>query len=149
MNIPSSSSGRRLHESVNWTSSDPPRLPKHWAYLLPLTMTHEIELWGNSLLILLVKELVIRDSAMTGAGAADVVALSDQVIVGEYLISIVQELGGMKNRPDKAAARTWVRNFFAFVFEEYGFGGARAWAGHLFEARIKEICKYRKFKEEK
>ena len=148
MNIASSSTGRRPHESVDWTSSDPPKLPKHWAHLLPLSMTHEVELWGTSLLALLVKELVIRYSAMSDPSAHDIV-VSEKTILKQYLILVVQELAGMKKSPDKAAARTWIRNFFAFVFEEYGFGGARAWARHLFEARIKEICKDRKVKERK
>ena len=149
MNIPSSSSARRPHESVDWTSSDPPKLPQHWAYLLSLSMPREVELWGTSLLVLLVKELIIRDSAMTDPSACEVVALTSRAIDTKYLNVIVQELAGMKKPPGKIAARMWIRNFFVFVFEEYGFGGARAWARHLFEARIKESCKYRKVTEEK
>jgi len=143
MNIPSSSSGRRPYESVEWTRSDPPRLPKHWAHLLPFSMTREVELWGSSLMTLLVKELVIRESAISNPSAGDVVGLTERATSKIYLIYIVQGLAGMEKSPNKADATTWIHNFFAFVFEEYGFGGARAWARHLFEARIKDSCKYR------
>ena len=141
MNIPSSSSGRRPYESVDWTSSDPPKLPKHWAHLLPFSMTREVELWGSSLLTLLVKELVIRESAISNPSAGDIVRLTGQATSKIFLICIVQELADMETSPDEYDATTWIRNFFAFVFEEYGFGGARAWARHLFEARIKDSCK--------
>ena len=141
MNIPSSSSGHRPYETADWTSSDPPKLPKHWAYLLPLSTTQEVELWGSSLLILLVKELVIRYSAANNPNASDVVRLTEQATTPAFVACVVQGLACMERKPDKTTANTWIRNFFAFVFEEYGFGGARAWACHLFEARIKESCK--------
>ena len=148
MNISSSSSSRRPHETVEWTSSDPPRLPNHWAYLLPF-VTQEVELWGSSLLALLVKELVIRYSAMGNPNARDVVKLTEQATNTKFVARVVQELGGMETRPDKTLANTWMRNFLTFAFEEYGFGGARAWACHLFEARIKDLCKHRIAKEGK
>jgi hypothetical protein len=103
-------------------------------------MTQEVELWGHSLLVLLVKELVIRYSTIGDPHARDVVWRTEQATTHEFVASVVQELGGMKTGPDKGSATTWIRNFFMFVFEEYGFGGARAWARHLFEARIKEAC---------
>lgn len=147
MNIPSSSSGRRQHfQSVDWTDGDPPKLPIHWKYLLPLSMTQEVDLWGTSLVALLVKELAIRYSATS---AYDVVKLTEQATAPTFVAHVVQELAGMETRPDKALATTWIRTFFAFVFEEYGFGGARAWARHLFEARIKDICEHRIAKEGK
>lgn len=148
MNIPSSSSGHRPHETVEWTSSDPPRLPKQWAYLLPFS-TQEVELWGSSLLALLAKELVIRYSAMGNPNARDVVGITEQATNTAFVASVVQELAGMETRPDKALANTWMRNFLTFVFEEYGFGGARAWACHVFEARIKDLCKQKIAKEGK
>ena len=141
MNIPSSSSGRHPHETIYWTSSDPPKLPRHWECLLPLSMTQEVELWGSSLLTLLIKELVIRHSAMSSPDASDVVQLANQATTTTFLASLVHKLSGMEKRPDKTTAHTWIRNFFAFVFEEYGFGGARAWACQLFEGRIKVFCK--------
>jgi len=140
MNIPGSSSGHRPYESVDWTSSNPPRLPKHWAYLLPCSMTQEVELWGSSLLALLVKELVIQYSAMGDPKAVIVVKLTKRATATHFITGIVQGLAGMKKCPNKTHATTWIRNFFAFVFEEYGFGGARAWACHLFEAKIQDIC---------
>ena len=141
MNIPSSSSGHPPHESVDWTSSDPPKLPRHWAYLLPLSMTQDVAFWGCSLLALLVKELVIRHSAMGNPNGGDVVRLARQVSTASVVARAVQGLACVQRRPDKTAANTWLRNFFAFVFEEYGFGGARAWARHLFEAKIENVCK--------
>ena len=147
--MPSSSSGHPPQETVDWAGSDPPKLPRHWAYLLPLSMTQEIELWGSSLLVLLVKELVIRHSAMSSPDANDVVKLTQQATTIPFLASLVHKLSGMEKRPDKAAANTWMRNFFAFIFEEYGFGGARVWARHLFEARIGDLCKRRMAKEGK
>lgn len=149
MNIPSSSSGRRPPESVSWTGSDPPKLPKHWLYLLPLSMTHEVELWGSSLLALLVKELVIRYSAMSDPNAHEIVTITEQATNKKFVALIVQQLAGMKTSPDKSVATTCIRNLFAFVFEEYGFGGARAWARHLFEERIEDLCKNRRKKEGK
>ena len=146
MNIPSSSLGRRPHESVDWTNDDPPKLPKHWTYLLPSSMTQEVDLWGISLVALLVKELVIRYLA---TNAYDIVKVTEQATAPVFVTRVVQELAGMETRPDNALATTWIRNFFAFVFEEYGFGGTRAWACHLFEARIKNICENRIAKEGK
>jgi len=143
MNIPSSSSGHRPHESVDWTNSDPPKLPKHWAHLLPMSMTQEVDHWGTSLLALLVKELVIQYSAMGNPNAYDLVVLTSHAMDKGFLAHIVQALAGMETRPENVVTKRWIRNFFAFVFEEYGFGGARAWACHLFEARIKDICKLR------
>jgi hypothetical protein len=141
MNIPSSSSGRRPHESVDCNSSNPPKLSKHWAYILPFSMTQEVELWGSSLLVLLVKELVIRYSAMGNPSARDIHMFTKRAKARDFVAHVVQELAGMEAKPNKALAKTWIHNFFAFVFEEYGFGGARAWACHLFEDRIKDICK--------
>jgi hypothetical protein len=149
MNIPGSSSGPHPHKSVDWTSSDPPKLPKHWTHLLPFPMTQEVEHWGSSLFILLIKELVIRYSAMGDPDARDIVNLTKEAIATQFVVHIVQELAGMETNPDKALAITWMHNFFAFVFEEYGFGGARAWAQHLFEARVKDICKRRVTKKGK
>jgi hypothetical protein len=144
MNIPSTSSGHRPPESVDWAGSDPPKLPKHWSYLLPLSMTHEVDLWGTSLLALLVKELVLQYSAPSDPSAHDIVSITEQATKKGFVASTVQQLAGMETTPDKSLATTCIRNFFAFVFEEYGFGGARAWARHLFEARIKDLCKDRK-----
>ena len=149
MNIPSSSSGHRPHETIDRTSSGPPKLPKHWAYILPFSLTQEIELWGSSLLALLIKELVIRHSAVNSPDAHDVVQLTEQATTTTFLASLVHKLSGMEKRPDKAVTHAWMRNFFAFVFEEYGFGGARAWACHLFEGRIEVFCKRRMAKEAK
>jgi hypothetical protein len=149
MNTPIASSSRRPHESVDWSSTDPPRLPKHWAYLLPHSLTQEVDLWGSSLQVLLVKELVIQYSARGDPGAFDIVALAERATAKGFVASIVQELVGMATSPSEALAVIWLRNFFAFVFEEYGFGGARAWARHLFEARIKDACKDRMGEEGK
>lgn len=44
---------------------------------------------------------------------------------------------GTRNVPVGDAAITWFRNFLAFVYEEYGFQGAHAWAQYLFEEQIK------------
>ena len=149
MNIPTASSSRFPYEIVEWTGNDPPRLPKHWAYLLPLTLTQEVELWGSSLLALLVKELVLQYSAIGGPNAHDIVQITERTTASAFVASIVEELGGMGATPDKSSATTWIRNFFAFVFEEYGFGGARAWARHLFEGRVKQVCQKRMGKEGK
>lgn len=149
MNIPSTSSGRRPSESVDWTGSGPPKLAKHWSYLLPLSMTHEVELWGTSLIALLVKELVLQYSAPSSPSAHDIVRITEQATEKGFVASAVQHLACMETSPDKSLATTCIRNFFAFVFEEYGFGGARAWARHLFEARIKTLCKDQKKKKGK